>query len=316
MPALNETKIIDLFKTVQIKGEKVHFKGDEWRILLVDKPRVNKGRGEPKTDVFIRLANENNNNFDIKLSLKDIKKEDSDLFVENKITPARLNEIFQQERIDALKPLLLMKFREHLSELKPIDMATIKHKLNIVLPLGWRCDILINDNRALGVQIQLTEEEAVEIYSGEKRPSKYRDAVVNGHVIPSSGVANYILKIQAAKIGHAQSVLDNMQEISRFIQEKDHRNAEIAPACLNFRIQDDPKRYKWDGPRPLIVAVDWQLIEGTLQGVIDLVNIFQKKGNDTGRPLEKLVKTIDKKRPILQEFASLEKQIHPKLIIP
>lgn len=295
-----ETKVIQFFNT----GTTFHFKGKECKVLISAKPKTQKGGGEPKTDVFIRAQSISDGKIiDLKIS---VKMKMANIFVENKITKERFNEIFYSETKEKIKERLYKDvFPEILKKIKRIYVGK-------KFPLGWKCEIAINDTRRNRVRVLISPDEADEIYSGKKRPTRFKDAKVNGVVIKNAGIADYILSVVERDIKSPKDVISQMVLIQDYVQKKKNRIFDIILTGLNLFIKEDKNIFlKWDGDRPLLVGVKWVHNEiGKLQGIVDLENLFAYKGNNMAK---RLSETLSQVKVLMDSSSSFWASIQDKI---
>jgi hypothetical protein len=260
-----EEKIVSLFKP----GTTFEFKGNKFVTLLSQKPTI--GKGEPKTDVFIRAKSlDGQNLINLKIS---VKMELDTYFVENKITEKRFNEIFSKETKQIISETLK-------KDIYP-ELRNEKIHEGTRFTLGWRCDIFVNDTRKKRIRIIVSKEEALEIYCGKKRPEYYRNAMINGKTIINSGVPDYIIETMRENINSPNDVLENFIPINEYINNKDKRMFDFCLVAVNlFIINRKNDIFKWDGNRPLFISIIWIFEQNCIQGLIDFNNIFEKRANE------------------------------------
>lgn len=273
-----ERKILSLMSV----GTQFRYMGKLYMVTLSGKPTCQKG--EPKTDIFIR-AKSDTNTIQIKLSYK---KDNAD-FLENKISAERAEQMFGY-RWDTIIEHSTLAIKDKFEKRALIYQNAVGRVAKGAMTLGWKFELVNKKSGELSGRMYLTEEQVIDAYSGKKLSADKRNAMVNGEVIPNSGIANYILMDE--DIETAQDVIDKMLAIRDYV--KLHPEIYFACKALNYRTFDD----KWDGDRPLSVYVNWDVQRGRL--VTDLVfnEPLKVKGNEVGNHLrsymQKLkVKTTD-----------------------
>ena len=98
----------------------------------------------------------------------------------------------------------------------------------------------------------------IDVYAGTHLPADKRDASVNGRIIENSGMANFMLVDD--DVTDAQSVIDSIVSIEEYVSM--HPTVYFACKALNYRTFEG----KYDGNRPLSVFVDWNIVDGKLDG--------------------------------------------------
>lgn len=247
-----EKKIQKLFS----EDTKFSFNGITYKVILSGKPTCSKG--EPKTDVYVRLKDINNNvERELKIS---IKQSNAD-FLENKITAERAQSILGANWENIIKESTLNiknKFEE-----KPLIYKVKKGRTNKgSITLGWKFELVNKPSGELSGKISLEEKQIIDIYSGNNLPDDKKNSFVNGKKIDNSGIANFILIGNFEDFNDINSVLTNLVTINDYAKN----NPDIYFACkaLNYRTFEK----KFDGDRPLSVFVDWKANKGKLEPTI------------------------------------------------
>lgn len=242
----SERSIKELF----YEGVTFYYEGDEYEVIECGKPTCPKG--EPKTDIYI-LAETNGHGREFKISFKQTNAD----FIENKTNAERaeliLGEDWKNIIIDATtgiedafydKPLIYKKSH------KRTGAGSIT--------LGWKYELLNKSGGDLSGIVNLSREQVIDVYAGTHLPADKRNASVNGRVIMDSGIANFMLVDD--DMTDAQSVIDSVVSIDEYVNM--HPTVYFACKALNYRTFEG----KYDGNRPLSVCVDWNVIDGKLDG--------------------------------------------------
>lgn len=266
-----EQHIISVFKN----ESSFTFKGEQYKLITATKPSVQSG-GECKTDVYIYGETASGNTLDIKLS---VKKESSNEFQENKVSAKRAESYFGENWSNIITDTCL-SIKDRFEE-QPLVFGTGKHptKPNSIT-LGWKLEIS-SKPRKLSAKINLSESKIRDyVYKGTNLSQSKRDALINGVVVPNSGIANYILYSETDAIKSTADIINNMQLIDEI---------ELKPTYLiftgnNLRTDVD----KTDGARPLAVRVNWKVVNGKLDRDI----IFDEPLFHTGKEWKNNVKQV------------------------
>ena len=267
-----ERKILDFMK----KGTQFTLQGKTYSIVLSGKPTCHKG--EPKTDIYI-LAKSTNDEVEIKISYK---KENAD-FIENKMSAERAEQVFGKgwsAIIEQSTTAMHDKFEERMLIYKNKFRRTEKGAIT----LGWKFELLNKNSGELSGKILLTEEQVIDVYSGNNLSEDKRNAMVSGKIVKESGVANYILMDESVQ--SAQDVIDRMITIKEYVNM--HPNIYFACKALNYRTFVE----KWDGDRPLSVQVFWSVEEDKLVPKLVYDIPLKVKGNEMARRLLKYMKLL------------------------
>lgn len=217
-----------------------------YELIRVGKPYP-QGKGECKTDVFAEIRDQENMlSYEIKISVKTEGKQE---FQENKVTRERAEAYFGEnwEEIICEATRMLRGSFERRALLYASDAYPTKKNS---VTVGWKLEFA-NKPRALSVQAPLTDREIREyVYKGTNQALNKRDSVVNGEIIRSSGIANYLLITTIDKIHTVNDVLRQMI----YIDDMELDDIYLVFTANNYRTDVD----KADGPRPLAVRVEWQ----------------------------------------------------------
>lgn len=267
-----ERRILDFMK----KGTQFTLQGKTYSIVLSGKPTCHKG--EPKTDIYI-LAKSTNDEVEIKISYK---KENAD-FIENKMSAERAEQVFGKgwsAIIEQSTTAIRDKFEERMLIYKNKFRRTEKGAIT----LGWKFELLNKNSGELSGKILLTEEQVIDVYSGNNLSEDKRNAMVSGKIVKESGVANYILMDESVQ--SAQDVIDRMITIKEYVNM--HPDIYFACKALNYRTFVE----KWDGDRPLSVQVFWSVEENKLVPKLVYDIPLKVKGNEMARRLLKYMKLL------------------------
>lgn len=244
----HEADIRSLFKV----GEDINFEGRDYKILGSFKPHTDTG-GEPKTDIFVKIADSTGNHKAIKITYKKSNAE----FLENKANEDRAKLILgdnYKSIIEDAAANLQISAREFHNE----DKASYV--------LGYRLDIM--SVPAAGYHpADLDSEKLKEIYSGVSIEEGKRNAIVDSERVKDSGVADYI--VIGDKFQNAQDVVNSMVNIDDYVET--NPKVYIAFKAINYFANDD----KWDGNRPLALMVNWSKdVDGKLKGELSHNNVY------------------------------------------
>lgn len=239
-----ERRILSYFK----KGIELYYKGNKYIVEEADKPTCS--YGEPKTDIYVRLSNEHQEQ-EVKISYK---KENAD-FLENKTNSQRAEQLFGLEWrriIFESTSAISDRFMERMLVYKDALGRTEKGAIT----LGWKFELLNKPGGDLSGRMDLSPQQVYDVYAGTNLSLDKRNAIVNGRIIPDSGVADYILMTD--RVSSAQEIIEKMVPINEYIMA--YPNIYFACKALNYRTYEQ----KYDGNRPLSVQVDWKVRNGKL----------------------------------------------------
>jgi hypothetical protein len=257
-----ERNVCDLFK----KGTVFSFDGCRYVTMFSGKPTI--GRGEPKTDIFIRAFESRTSQVkDIKISYK---KANAD-FLENKMNALRAEEVFGPQWAQVLIGTTT-GIQKKFSDRPRIYLTKYGHTEAGSITLGWKFELVRRAAGDLSGEIKLDASQKIDIYSGRNLSVEKRNASVNGTVIADSGVAEYLLNKDY--IENAQDAIDSLERIVDFAPKQ---NMFFACKALNYRTLHVPP--KCDGPRPLAVQVEWFVNRvGKLDSRLNFSNPLTKDG--------------------------------------
>lgn len=258
------------------------YEGEEYMVIDSGKPLPQKGKGEPKTDIYVCAQSEGTTK-EFKISYK---KKNAD-FLENKMKSDRAEQIFGanwKEIIEENTKRISDRFEE-----TPVLFLDQRKKTEPgSMTLGWRFELFNKLQGGLSGKMEnLTRDQVYEVYAGKKLEERKRNAKVNGKVIPNSGTADYILVTD--EVESAQDIINRMQPIGEYIDE----NPDIYYGCkaLNYR----SKKKKMEGNRALSVQVDWHVEDEKLSIDIEYEKPLMRDGKQMKAAVETCLKLLQKK---------------------
>ena len=264
------------------KGTTFDYEGEEYMVIDSGKPLPQKGKGEPKTDIYVCAQSEGTTK-EFKISYK---KKNAD-FLENKMKSDRAEQIFGanwKEIIEENTKRISDRFEE-----TPVLFLDQRKKTEPgSMTLGWRFELFNKLQGGLSGKMEnLTRDQVYEVYAGKKLEERKRNAKVNGKVIPNSGTADYILVTD--EVESAQDIINRMQPIGEYIDE----NPDIYFGCkaLNYR----SKKKKMEGNRALSVQVDWHVEDEKLSIDIEYEKPLMRDGKQMKAAVETCLKLLQKK---------------------
>ncbi len=270
----SETKLIQLFENIS----SISWKNVDYNVECAGKPRPSDGKGEPKTDLYLKMASQN--------GIKEIKisfKQSNANFIENKTSDERAREIFGddwQEIILASTMEIVDAFEER--------MLIFKDKFGNTeagsYVLGWRYELLNVDAGKLSGDVELSTSQLIDVYSGTNLSEQKKNSIVKGKVIENSGVANYILMTDQDNLNDCEQVLNSLQSIEDYITI--HDKLYFACKASNFRSE----KGKIEGNRYLAVYVNWFNNGGKLDAELIFDEPLKVKTKDA---LTKLKEALD-----------------------
>lgn len=273
------------------KGTTFNYEGIKYTVINSGKPSPQKGKGEPKTDIYV-LAQGDDTIKEFKISYK---KENAD-FLENKMKSDRAEQIFGEGWEEQIKGNI-KQISEEFEEI-PVLFLDSKGKTEAgSMTLGWRFELFNKPQGKLsGKMKNMTPDQVYEVYAGEKLEDRKRNANVNGKVIPNSGVAEYILVTD--EVESAQDIINRMQPISEYIEE----NPDVYFGCKASNYRSVKK--KMEGNRDLVVQVEWCVEDDKLRRNIEYEKPLMRDGKQMKSKVEECLRIMDKKDAT--EFHSIE----------
>lgn len=269
-----ERKIKDLF----LSEKKFTYEQANYSVLKCDKPTSSKG--ECKTDVYVLAQDDLGNQKEFKIS---VKQNNAD-FLENKISLDRAIEILGSDAQSIIERSIA-KIKKTFEDDYLVYFKPYKKTKALSLTMGWKFEFINKlGGKKCGI-IDLTDQQKIDIYAGTNLNLDKKNSSVNGETVINSGVANYIITIDAPN-KDLNYYLSKMQPIEHFAKQQD-----IYFVCkaLNYRANKD----KWDGDRSLSVYVNWFLDqEGKLQGKLVFEKPLSVKGHSIGKNIKNLLATL------------------------
>lgn len=266
---LSEQYIVNLFPQNYL----FVYNGQQFRVLFAGKPSCRSG--EPKTDIFVRAARcIDNQIWDIKISYK----QENANFIENKMTAERAEQIFGRAWSDIICGSIA-NIEDVFAARKLIYKIASRKTQAGSFTLGWRFELLNVKSGELSDEMQLSQQQVYEVYSGAGSTEDKINAFVCGQRINDSGIADFILMQNALDSG--QAVIDSMVQIAQYIAV----NPSLFFSCkaVNYRSLHIPP--KWEGNRSLSVYVDWDISGNKLAYRLRLDNPLELTGNEIGGQL-------------------------------
>lgn len=262
-----EQHIIDTFRNDRL----FTYRGKLCEVIEAGKPRP-QGGGECKTDVFVKaVMHDTREEFELKISVKNTNKE----FMGNKLrkedVEAYLGPGWEDIVIEATTSI------RNLLENRVLVYASGHHptKPNSVT-LGWKLEIA-DKKRALSAPIPLNDRQIRDfVYKGTNLTKDKQDSVVNGRIIPKSGIADYLIVTSVENIKKSNDVIEQM----RLIDEAEIGNTYFIFTANNYRT--DVKTA--DGPRYLAVRIEWEVNNGKMVPIFHYDNPLQYNGENDMAP--------------------------------
>ena len=276
------------------KNSNFTFAGKQYRVIISGKPRPKKG--ECKTDIYIKAIDKNNEEIELKIS---VKQSNAD-FLENKISYNRAIEIFGKDMLSIIKASLF-NLRIVFEEDCLVYFSSFGRTRAHTMKLGWKFELMNKLNGEKSGLIIMSDEQKMDVFAGINLPKDKRDCKVDDILIKDSGIANYII-IKDKDVLTQKECLDSLISIEEY-----SKNQDIFFACkaLNYRFDEN----KWDGPRPLAVFVEWYLNENNqLTAKLDFEHPFMKNGNESGENLVNILKELG-----IKEFDDLKSFLSPDI---
>lgn len=262
-------------------GAEFNFEGVAYIVKMSGKPKPQRGKGEPKTDIYV-CADSDVGEREFRISYK---KENAD-FLENKMGESRAEQIFGTEWAEIIKENT--KVIE--DEFKKVPLIYWDKKGRTEegsMTLGWRFELFNKLQGGLsGIMKDMSYDQVFEVYAGQKLEKIKRDAKVNNIIIPNSGVAEFILVDD--NVSSAQDIVDKMEYIKDYI--KAHPDVYFGCKALNYR----SKKKKIEGNRALSVQVDWFVKTEVLEATIEFEHPLTRKGNEMKRIAESCLRIMKK----------------------
>ena len=146
------------------------------------------------------------------------------------------------------------------------------------------------DEGKLSGPLLLSEEQKLEIYTGQNLPYEKKHCFVNGERIKNSGVANCMLLANLQTLKTPEDVLKNLLI---FEESMLYMLPDIFFSCkaLNYRslLTDRPILKRIEGNRSLAVYIDWEIVNDKLHPELIFDNPLAVRGTEV---LEYLLETL------------------------
>lgn len=271
----SEHKIIEMLKACK----SFKYNNKKYDIKLLGKPSSKDG--EPKTDIYIYAENiVNENDFlEFKISFKQKNYE----FLENKISAIRAEEIFGSQWKNIITNSI-NKIKDKFNE-KKLIYKNKKGKTEAgSFTLGWKFELLNVKSGNLSEEIKLSRNQMYDVFSGTNLDDDKKNAIVCGHRIKNSGIANYILIDD--EYSSVEDMLSKIITMDEYV--KNHKKLFFACKALNYR----SFKHKFDGNRPLSVFVNWTIVNNKLNGKLIFDEPLLHKGNEIYNNLLNCLKEI------------------------
>lgn len=245
---LLEDHIINTFRNDRL----FTYYGKICEVIEAGKPRPQSVGGECKTDVFVRARmQDTGEEFDLKISVKNTNRE----FMGNKLkkedVEAYLGPDWENILIEAttsIKDFFENRVLMYASGHYPTKPNSVT--------VGWKLEIA-DRPRALSVPIPLSDRQIRDyVYKGTNLTRDKKDSVVNGRVIPNSGVADYLIITCIEDIKTSNDVIGQMQ----LIDDADIGDTYFIFTANNYRTDVQ----KADGSRFLAVRIEWEVDNGRM----------------------------------------------------
>lgn len=236
---LLEQHIISLFN----QEKRFVFEGNEYNVLITDKPRPNSG--ECKTDIYVLAKDNNNNKIELKISAK---LKSSNEFQENKLNATRAKAYLGENWSDIISKAAY-SIHEKFEEKHLIYVSKHHPTAANSITLGWKFEIA-SKPRALSVKAPLTVEEVRNyVYKGINQTEDKKHSFVNKEIIMNSGIADYLLISEIEELKTINDIISNLIPIDNYNPPEIH----FIFTANNYRTKEN----KADGPRPLAVYIKW-----------------------------------------------------------
>lgn len=295
---LLEDHIIDTFRNDRL----FTYNGRRCKVIEVGKPTPQSAGGECKTDVFVRAETQDEGKeFDIKISVKNMNREFMGNKLKMKDVEAYLGPDWENILMGATTSI------KEAFENRVLMYATGHHPIKSnSITLGWKLEIA-NRPRALSVPIPLNDRQIRDyVYKGTNQTLEKKDSLVNGRIIPNSGVADYLIVTCIKDITKSDDVISQMQ----LINNVDIGDTYFIFTANNYRTNER----KADGPRSLAVRIEWEVCNKKMvpkfhydeplkyTGQNDMAPLVRKALAELGkRNIEDINPGIDVDRNLFQE---------------
>jgi len=253
----NENTLIRLFSP----GTRFTFNQIEYESIICAKPRPQAqivNGGEPITDMYLKAEpiEKQVEPLILKISLKKIGWE----FLKNHMQRRDTVDVFINEFEEFIQNYL-EQCRDLLRDTPVIDLGQ-NRKINSrmgdgSMTLGWEM-MITNRNRGLSLGI-LPRRFVREAVLGEHMEERRRNALVNGDIIPNSGIPTHVLEMNLDENTTRQNVFQTMITSEDFIQ-RDQDVFNVILKANNYRsLSDKTSSGRCDGKRYLFVQNRWSV---------------------------------------------------------
>lgn len=258
---------------------------------------------ETKTDFYILardLDDETEREFKISY------KKPSYSFIENKIQPHRIRMIYGEDWSEILKSQISQTNTEqeniHWMKKRPNEYLVDSfnnfpvidfNKKKIVL--GWRYEIEQLDAPKTGTRLHsgmIEQDISSQVFWGEGCSDEMRDAIVNGDIIPDSGIPDFILIRDPEEIQNANDVFNHIEDIREHARE--HNEMRAGFITQNNRWNENDNRWKTEGlSRAFAVWIKWNVIDGNLRGRPVFNHPLERTSGDVIQNLKDCLEEMD-----------------------
>ncbi|MGL5124751.1 MAG: hypothetical protein ACRC6U_02030 [Fusobacteriaceae bacterium] len=298
MPNFSNTEkhILELFKN----EKKITLESGDYNIITVGKPFPSDGKGEAKTDAYIKLENHEGNVKELKIS---IKQKNAD-FLENKISLERAQGIFGKDASNII--------RESLEKIKdefnyPLVYVSKSKKTEAgSLTIGWKFELMNKLSGKKSSEILLSDKQKLDVYSGSNLSCEKKNCKLEGEIIKNSGVANFVLEVDPSNLPTtSKEVFDSLESVEKYVKDKKFY---FSFKAVNYRTS----KSKWDGNRPLAVYVDWTSENNIISSKIVTETPLEVKANEIGNKIKKILDELNIEQ---SNFKDIKNHIKDKSII-
>ncbi len=271
------------------------YEGKKYKIIQNSKPSP-----ETKTDFYILAENLKDKS---KREFKISYKKSSYSFIENKIQPHRIKiiygddwsnilqtQILQRNTVEENNHWLKKRPNEHLED-SFNNFPLINFKTKKIM-LGWRYEIEQLDRPKAGRRLhsgKISVDITPQIFWGENCRDDMRDALVDGTIVPGSGIPDYILIKDPEDIQNANDVFRNILDIRNYADK--HKEMRAGFISQYYRWSEKSESWKTEGfSRVFATWVKWEIIDGKIRGKPILEKPLSKTA---GQVLKDLKKCLD-----------------------
>lgn len=235
----NEEKILNILKNYI--GNSIKCRDGKTRFIKdIGKPIVSHGGGEPVTDICVIFHD------DVLWTIS--LKQPTYGFVRNKITYNQCISLLGENFYNNILPFLIEKALKNINNNKyPIIQYDVfnqrnKRTADIVILQGYRLDIVDTDSGDLTFPFDCPSETFLKIFSGSDAQKEKKDCVVNGHLIPNSGVAKTFL----VKDLNGTETPQELYDMAEPIETMQKKQLYISFRAVNYFHYPDKNEWKGD----------------------------------------------------------------------